>query len=295
MSNEFLLRVQHFFEVDSKIKREMYNMDPPVDLEKLDNSVVHSYADDLNDFLNYAFSELKCIAVDICGYKSTAFDRVYNLELIIKNNFNSCNFDVNSLKSFYNTFISNMSIDFIDSVKNDCIGNSSKRELSSIKKAFSINEILHFFHSYILNNENVLQSIPVLKYKRSDNNYSIKLRGVRVPVFEQLFNSFPTNLDCGWVEMASINNNKFLMMVDNSDSILTFEISLYNDIATINYVVPKISNIEIIDSLPGVEKYGSDSSAVSGIFKVGVVDLNYELLEFVSKLSDNLDTKYKKM
>lgn len=295
MSNEFLLRVQHFFEVDSKIKREMYNMDPPVNLEKLDNSVVHNYADDLNDFLNYAFSELKCIAVDICGYKSTAFDRVYNLELIIKNNFNSCNFDVNSLKSFYNTFISNMSIDFIDSVKNDCIGNSSKRDLSSIQKAFSINEILHFFHSYILNNENVLQSIPVLKYKRSDNNYSIKLRGVRVPVFEQLFNSFPTNLDCGWVEMASINNNKFLMMVDNSDSILTFEISLYNDIATINYVVPKISNIEIIDSLPGVEKYGSDSSAVSGTFKVGVVDLNYELLEFVSKLSDNLDTKYKKM
>ena len=67
MVDERLIKLQHFFEVDLKIKKEMLNIAPANDNQYND---VEKYSDRVNDFLIYIFSELKCIASDIFGLKS---------------------------------------------------------------------------------------------------------------------------------------------------------------------------------------------------------------------------------
>ena len=60
-----LLKLQHFFEVDFKIKKEMLDIAPPSDSLYAD---VEKYSNSVNDSLIYIFSELKCITADIFGF-----------------------------------------------------------------------------------------------------------------------------------------------------------------------------------------------------------------------------------
>ena len=55
-----------------------------------------------------------------------------------------------------------------------------------------------------------LQSIPLLNEKDNQHNNTISLRGIRNPMFEQLFMMFPIDLDCGITDMVIINEKKHL-------------------------------------------------------------------------------------
>ncbi len=65
MVDEKLLKLQHFFEVDFKIKKEMDDMAPPRDYLSADEEYLNS----VDDSLIYIFSELKCITADIFGFE----------------------------------------------------------------------------------------------------------------------------------------------------------------------------------------------------------------------------------
>ena len=217
-----LLKLQHFFEVDFKIKKEMLDIAPPSDSLYAD---VEKYSNSVNDSLIYIFSELKCITADIFGFESQIMNKITEMENIIKNNFYSCGYDIDKLRLFYKNFVSNMELDFINAVKEECVG-YTLGGVSSFQNAKTINEILHFMHSFILNNEQILQSIPLIDKKENDYNYSISLRGVKVPTFEQLLALFPNDLDVGWTDMVAINERKLLMMVRDRGHALTIEITL---------------------------------------------------------------------
>ena len=75
MVDERLIKLQHFFEVDLKIKKEMLDIAPPSDNLYAD---VEKYSNSINDSLIYIFSELKCIASDIFGFHICFY---YNLLL----------------------------------------------------------------------------------------------------------------------------------------------------------------------------------------------------------------------
>jgi hypothetical protein len=65
MADEKLIKLQHFFEADIRIKKEMISIAPPNDY--LDKNSISKYTDEVYDFLIYTFSEFKCIASDIFG------------------------------------------------------------------------------------------------------------------------------------------------------------------------------------------------------------------------------------
>ena len=115
----------------------------------------------------------------------------------------------------------------------------------TIEKAKSINEVLHFIHSYVVNNDQILQIIPLINTKINNYQYPIRLRGFNTPIFEQLFNQFPIDLDVGWTDMVIINEKKLIMMVRDRGHALTIEISLNNDIARLEYFISKSCNIEM--------------------------------------------------
>lgn len=288
MNNERIIKLQHFFSVDVKIKKELFDIAPQSLEGYMDEVSVSKYTDKLNDSLTYIFNELKCVTLDIFGKNSNVFNRVCYLEEVIKESFYNCGFDINKLKSFYQKYISNMDPAFIDNVKNKCVGYAFS-STSPIETALSMNEILHFIHSYIVNNEKILQSLPLLNEKNNNYNYPISLRGIKNPMFEQIFKMFPNDLDCGWTDMVAINDKKLIIMVRDRGHALTIEVTLNNNIARIEYFIPKLCNIEMINNLPGVNKVNENSIGATGVIETPINTLPGVLFDFISKVPTDYD------
>ncbi len=216
--------------------------------------------------------------------------KITEMENIIINNFYSCGYDIVKLQSFYKNFVSNMELDFINAVKEECVGYYIFSGFSSAKKAKTINEILHFMHSFILNNEQILQSIPLIDKKENDYEYPISLRGVKVPAFEQLLALFPNDLDVGCTDMVAINERKLLMMVRDRGHALTIEITLDLQKVRIEYFIPKICNVDMVNNLPGINKVNQDSVGATGIIDdIPISDLPNTLFNFISKVPMDSD------
>ncbi len=290
--DEKLIKLQHFFEVDVKLKKEMLNISPPTDEQYIDEVSISKYVENVNDSLIYIFSELKCIASDIFGNDSNIMSRIIAMEAIIKNRFYSCCYDIDKLRLFYKNFISNMGIDFINSVKAECVGYTFGGTSSS-QTAITINEMLHFMHSYILNNDNILQSIPKNDEKVNDFKYPIVFRGYKVPIFEQLFAAFPNDLDVGWTDMVAVSERKLLMMVRDRGHALTLEISLNAQTARLEYFIPKLCNIDMINDLPGINKVNENSVGATGVIEVSINELSKTLFDFISKVPMDSDIVFK--
>ena len=290
MDNEKIIKLQHFFSVDTKIKKEIYDIAPQSLNGYIDETSISEYTDKLNDSLIYILSELKCVALDVFGKESSVFNKVCYLEQDIKTNFYSCGFDIEKLKSFYQKYISNMEPSFIDDVKRSYIGYYfGGGGVSPLKKASTINEILHLMHSRIINNEGLLQSIPLLNEKDNQHNNTISLRGIRNPMFEQLFMMFPTDLDCGITDMVIINEKTLIMMVRDRGHALSIEVTLYKDDARVEYFIPKICNVEMVNKILGVNKVNDDSIGTTGTIEVEVKDLPTALFNFISMVPTDMD------
>lgn len=290
MDNEKIIKLQHFFSVDTKIKKEIYDIAPQSLNGYIDETSISEYTDKLNDSLIYILSELKCVALDVFGKESSIFNKVCYLEQDIKTNFYSCGFDIEKLKSFYQKYISNMEPSFIDDVKRSYIGYYfGGGGVSPLKKASTINEILHLMHSRIINNEGLLKSIPLLNEKDNQHNNTISLRGIRNPMFEQLFMMFPTDLDCGITDMVIINEKTLIMMVRDRGYALSIEVTLNKDNARIEYFIPKICNVEMVNKIPGVNKVNDDSIGTTGTIEVEVKDLPTALFNFISMVPTDMD------
>ena len=294
MEDENLIKIQHFFEVDNRIKREMYRVAPPKDEDLLTNYSVKRYTDELEDAILYAFCEFKCISKDLFGTRSEEFKRIKKLESAHKHMFYKCGYDTDRLREFYKAYISNMEPRFVDSVKDSCVGYSNRERTSPVEQAFSVNELLHFFHSYVMNNEDILQSLPIINTKNNDFNFPISLRGIECEEFNELFENFPTDLYVAWTDMIAISEKKLLMMVRDRGHALTIEITLNHGMARVDYFIPKICNVDMVNRLPGVNKVDNDSIAGTGVFEVEIDKLQETIYDFISKVPQDTDMEEKK-
>ena len=198
---------------------------------------------------------------------------------------------MDKLKLFYQKYVSNMDLNYINDVKKTCVGYTFNGT-SAVNKASSINEILHFMHSYIINSDMILQSLPLINSKNNENGSSISLRGVNSNIFENLFMMFPSNLDCGITDMVTINDKKMIMMVRDRGHALSIEITLNNDIARMEYFIPKLCNIDMINRLPGVNKVNENSVGATGVIEVKTSDLPNTLFGFISMVPTDNDIIY---
>ena len=202
-----------------------------------------------------------------------------------------CGLDLNLLNKFYTEFVSDMSIDFRDSVKKECVG-YSPRFGNILEKAKTINELLHYFHASLMNDEYRLEALPTLAEKMNDYMGKISYRGFEVPIFEQIYTLFPKNLNVGDTDMVAVDNNKLIMMIRDLGHALTIEITINSDIARVEYFIPKICNANKVNKLPGVEKVSEDSSApdsTTGITEFPISDLPQQLFDFLVKVPTDED------
>ena len=290
MDNEKVIKLQHFFEADLRIKQEMINSSPPNYNGVLDERSLNAYASKVEDSLNYIFAELKCVTLDLFTDQSFIFQRIVELEKNTKQVFyNSCN-DFDRLKSFYQRYVTDMNPLFIDDVKKKCVGYALFSGIP-IEKANTVNEALHAIHSSILNNEHLLQSIPVVQEKINPiSREPISLRGADSPIFRRLHDMFPDTLDVGITDMVCLGDNRMLMMVRDRGHALTIEITLKNEFARLEYFIPKICNVDMVNALPGVRKVETkDSPGTVGVIETPLNDLPNVLFDFISRVPTDLD------
>lgn len=89
--------------------------------------------------------------------------------------------------------------------------------------------------------------------------------------------------------MVVINDKKLIMMVRDRGHALTIDISLNNDMARIEYFIPKLCNIEMINNLPGINKVNENSVGATGVMEVPINTLPSVLFDFISRVPTDND------
>lgn len=284
--------LEKFFLLDLKIKQLMDKIAPN-----------REYAFDIEESLKYGekfyttVMEIEFKFLDIMdalrifqpirGYVEEMFKS-------IKREIMECNYNFDKLQACYQKNISDMDKQLVEEIKEVLVGYYLGSNLSAlVSKCNTINELLHVFHSYVMNNENVLQSIATIAVKENDTKYPISLRGNLSNLAQSIFEDFPLELDCGWTDIVSLSNPpKILMMIRDRGHALTIEITEEKDGIWINYFIPKICNVEMVNALKGVRKVDKTSRNTTGMFVSDRENITSDLFDFISKVPTDNDMEY---
>lgn len=158
-----------------------------------------------------------------------------------------------------------------------------------INKAKTINELLHVIHSYIINNEFILQSMPVIATKKNGvSRDSMVLYGEKTELAQKLFDAIPSDLDCGHTDIISMQD-RILMMIRDRGHALTIDIDSSDEKGDIlvKYFVPKLCNEEMIKKLPGVENISPN--VARGMFICKEDALSKRLFDFIGRVPTDAD------
>lgn len=268
-SNILLDKLKQFMMSDMRIKKAMIDdMRPPLDIDAFNDESVMKYSDCAYETLKYIITKLKIITEDL-DYKE--FDN--KLESLINiwiTNFIKCENDREKFKRFYEEYVTNMDEAFVDMVKTECVGYTFTLPSNSIRMVKSINEMLHVIHSYIVNNENIYQSLNKVAEKNLKSGYPVNLYGEVNELSGKIYNLFPLELDCGYVDIVSFGEfKKVMMMIRDRGHALTIEIDEVQKNKNekdyrVSYFIPKLCNMDMIRRLPGINRIKDDASTFSG-------------------------------
>ena len=299
MEDITLSKLQNFFIADARIKRKMYSNAPPPVNVLLKTDHYYDYVDSLNDNLPDIISDLKQITVNFFGDQSELYRHIEELEARLSKELDELDsptyIDTQKLQRFYEKYVTKMEPDFENVVQSTCVGYTLFRDLP-VDRANSINEILHLIHAFIMNNEDILQSVGVLQEKTNQKDYPITLRGVPSERFAEIYMMFPDDLDVGYTDMICLSNRRMLMMVRDRGHALTMETSVDDGVARIEYFIPKICNAEMVNSLPGLlNKVNERSTGAIGAICIPEEELSTTLIDFISRVPMDKDIPKKEV
>lgn len=281
--------LKNFIKTDLSIKNDLLEL-APNKTDNFDESSKINYIDKL-------YKSLKDLEFDFkSSLKGFNFDDKINESLteffnkekekLAIGNYNNIN-----CNEIYQNNFSDMSKTFIEDVKKTFVGYTSFNENdlnTSIKEAKTINELLHTCHSYIMNNQSILSSITKISEKQNQFKYPISLYGEQTKAAEELFNNFPMDLDVGWTDIISLEDQIFMMVRDRGHA-LTIDIDTSKDDYLVKYFVPKLCNEDMIKALPGINKDNISQNGASGCFQCKNTEFTNKLFSFIEKVPTDND------
>ena len=294
--------LKSFFKLDSRLKQEMMEYAPNgimTEEEKI------NYTDNIENMLKDTKNEIKTIFRKLDINIEEKIDDFFQQKMIELAN---CLNKQNGIKEFYQNSISNLDSEFVENVKGTCVGYamiSENANDSIIPKAKTLNELLHFLHSSIVNNEELLQSMPVIEKKKYITPKSLEIaqkRGIEVddswknevtlygeetPIARELFNEFPNDCESELCDIISLEN-KVLIMARDLGHALTIDIDTSEEKPLVKYFIPKICNRKMVEALPGIGKI--TQSGATGMFEVeSASELSKKIFSFMEKVPTDSD------
>ena len=166
---------------------------------------------------------------------------------------------------------------------------ADKNFLILIQEATSINEILHAIHSYITNNHEIYENMPITLKGKTINNEPIILYGNNNEIEKNIFYTLKDIEKIGITDILALNN-RILLLIRDCGHALQIEITKENEIYFVNYYFPKICNIDMCNKLVGLDKrITEDSLYVSGKFSCNEDELISKLTSFIEKVPTDSD------
>lgn len=273
--------LEQFFKINLEIKNLMFKCAPSEsDNYNTDSRIKYG------DKLYFAIEDIKDLFLIILKDLNLNHLKKDILELFknYQKELLKCNYSFKEMSSFYQKCFSNMDEALITKTKEELVGyylfNSVEAVISDAK---SINELLHVFHSYVLNNENIYQSVPSLMERELLNGETITLRGKQNNIAKDLFINLPANLNLGITDIVAFQN-KIIMMVRDLGHALTIEIDIDNDKCMVRYFIPKVCNYEMAKNLKGINEVKEDVRFANGQFLCNTNELSNELSTFLEKV-----------
>ena len=288
--NENYEKLDKFFKIDLKIKDLILKTKPN---EKIyDTSGAIKYVDNL-------IKELDTIK-DYFFWIIDTYNMTPYLKDVINNSFNeynekllNSNYDYDKLTRIYQECILKMTVGLEKELQKNLFGyNINRKEVKSFEKCKTINDYLHAFHFYIVNNEKIFHSMPIIDRKINKDDEPIILFGKENDLSRDLFNKYPVELGTGEVDILSFDDH-LLMMIRDIGHALSVDSTIENDNIRVSYFVPKSCNIEKVNKLKGVTKLDpltSDMfSPTNGEFVCKKEDFTSEMIDFISNVPTDID------
>lgn len=288
--NENYEKLDKFFKIDLKIKDLILKTKPN---EKIyDTSGAIKYVDNL-------IKELDTIK-DYFFWVIDTYNMSPYLKDVINNSFNeynekllNSNYDYDRLIRIYQECILKMTSGLDKELQKNLFGyNINRKEVKSFEKCKTINDYLHAFHFYIVNNEKIFHSMPIIDRKINKDDEPIILFGKENDLSRDLFNKYPVELGTGEVDILSFDDH-LLMMIRDVGHALSVDSTIENDNIRVSYFVPKSCNIEKVNKLKGVTKLDpltSDMfSPTNGEFVCKKEDFTSEMIDFISNVPTDID------
>ncbi len=278
-----------FFKANMRIKNEMVNL-KPTEIDDYNEESIIEYKDKLYNYFKETKREFSKIVqkFNLGSEVQNAIDMYFNK---LEEQFLDSNNKHGICQDLYIKQISNMNEKFIEDVKDKCYGYSITREndlTELINKAKTINELLHVIHSYIVNNDEILQAMPIIATKENEDGCSITLYGETTEASSKLYENFPLDMNCGITDIISMKD-KILMMVRDKGHALTIEVDDIDKESDnlIKYFLPKICNMEMVKKLPGINKI--TKAGATGMFISKKEKLIETLFGFIEKVPTDAD------
>ena len=273
-----LNKITTFLQYDLKLKKLMVDCAP-------DNS------DDLvsaSDEISKALKEMEIYLIDINKLHSCINESEVKVRMLkLQTELAECD-TIDKLKKFYRVKISDISSDFIDKVNTQSIGYYPSRSLP-INEAESINELLHAIHHDLVNDEKTYDNLPLIAEKNisEDERYKLKMYGNKNSVADAIFDMMSPSLGAGETKFLTINENEMIMMVKDKGYATTLEIEKEQDKYYVNYFIPKITDVDYVNVLPGVRQITLEDRYTTGVFETTVENLPYKVASLIASIPDD--------
>lgn len=288
--------MKEFFERDMKIKETLMSL-APTEADDYDELSRMEYVDKLEkglDSLEYD----TLASIKKFGFGEELNNTIREYFANKKKSMAVGKYEAGICQKIYNSEFASMSENFIEEVKEGFVGyaffsNPSKLP-GFVKKAKTVNELLHSIHSSIVNNDEILESMPQKGTKRNTIEEPITLYGEENEVAEKIFKEFPLEMDCGITDIVSLKN-KVLMMIRDRGHALTIDMDTTNSKEVeVKYFVPKLCNEEMIRKLPGINESSITKSGASGFFVSDKDKITKDLFDFIEKVPTDGDMVFDK-
>lgn len=281
--NENFKKIEYFFELDLVIKEMISNSFPNI-LDKNDIDELETYEKKLTSMLNkielylYRIVKLLNLNEDYDKQIEALFESYRNKLAKSQLNYNELN------SSFLEIFV-NMKPQLVSKVNEEFKGYSMFRNLYGVLKvATSITEILHIYHSFVINNEDILQSSNEIKEKGS-----IKLYGKDTKIANDIFDNLENTLSEAEITILSVTDEHIIIMLRDYGHATTLDININNTTAWINYFIPKVCNYLMIQELPGLNNAAEKTKWAKGTLRVEKDNIGNYLNNFIKLIPTDED------
>ena len=295
-SKEALESIKNFFKADFQVKQQMALL-MPEETELVDEESRIKYVDRLYKGVLAIEERLKRAMLELKATTNINFDVENLIEQNKQKQFQKIaytGYDYDSIKKLYREVVADLDLSNLEKgIKKELYAGTNHDLGKVIDGANTLNELLHVLHSYVMNNEEILMCVPVIREKQNDRRQPIKLRGEENKLAQEIFQNFPTDLDSLWTEILSMNGKVILMIRDLGHALsIDIEPSSKSTLK-IEYYIPKACNQEKVGKLPGINRKSitGDFEGAYGAFEVENKNLINELCGFIHSVPTDEDIK----